>query len=300
MTIIRRKRTKNFAIVSNSIASDARLSFEARGLLVYVLAKPDDWKVHVKDLMRAGGKKPSGRNNTGRDQVYKILKRLEKLGYVERIERRNPNGTIREFDYDFTDEPVPSSLPFPENKEVDEPLPAKAEVDQPFPALPDVVLPDVENKDTYKEPNLTNTESYKEQTLIKGGFDALWLVWAQGSLPDHKNLSRSLFNDLKTDQERDCAVDFAQPYCERCKRQNTDPHMITYLKSRAWAELNGAPPINNQGLFLITPDREEWEAWMHHILTELGVDAHKSAIEERGILRITRFPPMHKPMGRVA
>ena len=61
--IIRRKRVRDFTVVGNEVAEDERLSFEALGLLTYLLSRPDNWSVQVKQLCNRGG---CGRDKTRR------------------------------------------------------------------------------------------------------------------------------------------------------------------------------------------------------------------------------------------
>jgi len=42
--IIRRKVNRNFTVVPNEPVNDTRLSFEALGLLTYLLSRPDNWR----------------------------------------------------------------------------------------------------------------------------------------------------------------------------------------------------------------------------------------------------------------
>ena len=63
-----------FVKVSRALAQDENLSFEARGILLYLLSKPRDWLIQLTDLQRAG--------NTGRDRVLRILNELEARGYL--------------------------------------------------------------------------------------------------------------------------------------------------------------------------------------------------------------------------
>ena len=53
-TIIRRQKGSEspFFATARRTAQDARHSFEARGVLGYILSKPDDWKVKIEDLRR--------------------------------------------------------------------------------------------------------------------------------------------------------------------------------------------------------------------------------------------------------
>lgn len=63
--------------MARETAQDNRLSWEARGVLAYLLSKPDDWQVMIADLQQ----------NCGRDRVKKILKELEDCCYLK-IHRR--------------------------------------------------------------------------------------------------------------------------------------------------------------------------------------------------------------------
>ncbi|MFW2440514.1 MAG: hypothetical protein ACN4GR_14220 [Arenicellales bacterium] len=64
-TIIRATRRDRYVTIEQHVIEDARLSWAARGLLAYLLSKPDDWKVLVKtiptDTKESGSN--SGENN---------------------------------------------------------------------------------------------------------------------------------------------------------------------------------------------------------------------------------------------
>ena len=51
--IQRTPRRNNFTTIGNGIFMENALSFEAMGLLAYLLSKPDNWQVHVQALVRA-------------------------------------------------------------------------------------------------------------------------------------------------------------------------------------------------------------------------------------------------------
>jgi DNA-binding MarR family transcriptional regulator len=83
--ILRAPRPKaNYTVVSNAVIEDSSLSFKARGVLIYILSKPDDWKVLVKDLMSVG--------NCGRDSVQAALREIEAAGYLTRTTTRDAAG----------------------------------------------------------------------------------------------------------------------------------------------------------------------------------------------------------------
>jgi len=86
-TIRRAARRHRFVIVDQAAVEDTRLSWAARGLLAYLLSRPDDWKVLVNDLKRRG--------NLGRDGIYALLRELRSAGYVRFERHRDPQGRMR-------------------------------------------------------------------------------------------------------------------------------------------------------------------------------------------------------------
>jgi hypothetical protein len=77
MSIIRVKKDANYFAASNEPFNDERLSWEARGLMGYLLSKPNDWKVQQKDIMNKG--------QAGERKVKRMLAELRKAGYMNRI-----------------------------------------------------------------------------------------------------------------------------------------------------------------------------------------------------------------------
>ena len=82
--IFRTKAEKEYTVIKNSLIADKSLSWEARGLVIYLLSKPDTWIVMKRDLIEASpaaGKK-----------ISSILKELETVGYIKRNKFRNKKG----------------------------------------------------------------------------------------------------------------------------------------------------------------------------------------------------------------
>lgn len=98
--IIRAARPEaHFVMVRNSVARDDRLSFRARGVLIAVLSRPDDWSISAENLAREGQESVQ--------TIYKCLRELEAAGYVKRRRVRNSAGQLRTETLVF-DEPQPT------------------------------------------------------------------------------------------------------------------------------------------------------------------------------------------------
>ena len=78
--ITKGKFDNKFTTIPNSLIQNTDLTLEARGLLIFLLSKPSDWKVNVKNL--------SQDNDIGRDKCYKIINALIDSGYIVRNEEK--------------------------------------------------------------------------------------------------------------------------------------------------------------------------------------------------------------------
>lgn len=80
-TIRRAKHGKDnpYFLMLRDTAQDRNLSYEARGLLAYILSRPDDWQVQVSDLIIPG--------KAGKSKIYAILDELAAERYIRKPKR---------------------------------------------------------------------------------------------------------------------------------------------------------------------------------------------------------------------
>ena len=143
MAIIRTKREHSYTVVSNKIYDKNQLSWQAMGLLGYLLTKPDSWQVMVAELVNVtkDTKKP-----TGREGVYNIINELKEKGFIS--VRKNSDGST---DYTVYDEPIQQS-----NQE------------NPNQGKPNQAEPN-QGKPNQAEPTLVNTEYKQVLNINKDG-----------------------------------------------------------------------------------------------------------------------------------
>lgn len=84
MTQFRVRRRDRFTTIDRTTVNDSRLSFKARGLLIWLLDKPDDWRCDSTQIAQAG--------TEGREAVRSALNELEAMGYLHRRKYRNAQG----------------------------------------------------------------------------------------------------------------------------------------------------------------------------------------------------------------
>lgn len=84
VNIVRGPRRHGFVIVPNKALEDARLSFRARGVLAYLLSRPDGWQTDSERLALGASE--------GRDAIRTALTELDRAGYLTRTKRQDAGG----------------------------------------------------------------------------------------------------------------------------------------------------------------------------------------------------------------
>ena len=120
---------REYVCISNQLAQDSRTSLELKGLLLYVLSKPDNWKIRIDDIRK--------QHNLGRDKVYKLINEAITHGYIRREILRSPDGRVLATNYYIYEKPLPT------NQE---------------PVAPDTVTPDTDIQEVVKTPKRRNTK----------------------------------------------------------------------------------------------------------------------------------------------
>lgn len=174
MSIRRGKRPDTrFYTLNKDISEDVRLSWAARGMLIFLLGKPDNWSVSTAHLMKQTDKsaRPSSR-----DAVRSIINELVEAGYM-RADKAREGGKFKGIDYVVSESP-----------ETGNPAPAKPkppETDNPSPDEPTPVDPPLTKNEVKQELiNPANTDLLAPQNCAADGG-----VSAPEVLPKQKQLT---------------------------------------------------------------------------------------------------------------
>lgn len=80
------RKGRPFVQVDKTATEDSRLSWKSRGLLAYLLSKPDTWKFHLETIADDG---PDGIAS-----VRSGIKELEELGYINRYPTKDKGKIV--------------------------------------------------------------------------------------------------------------------------------------------------------------------------------------------------------------
>lgn len=109
--IVRKKIINKFTTISNVIINNPKMSLKAKGLLIFMLSKPDTWDFSINGL--------KSQLKEGRDSLSSTLIELENHFYLKRSQNRE-GGKFSPYEYilydlPYTDNPI-TVKPITENQ----------------------------------------------------------------------------------------------------------------------------------------------------------------------------------------
>ena len=100
--IMRISKRENYSIISNSLLTDKRLSWAARGLMAYLMTKPNNWEVRQSDLI--------AQSPAGRVVIERCIKELKELGYIHQDRVRDSDGRYKTITFVYEESSPPLSI----------------------------------------------------------------------------------------------------------------------------------------------------------------------------------------------
>lgn len=179
-TVFRIRKTSNYVSISRFTLEDKRLTWEARGLHAFLLAKPDDWKTCIAHLIKC--------SPAGRDKTRRIINELITYNYIIKSEQRSQQGKYSSPQYIVYETPSDGFLDRsiqPNTPETEKPSPVNPSSGNPSPSIPPLLSIQTElNKQVNNKTTTTSSSRF---------------LWSKKLTNQQKESITSLLNDI--DQE---------------------------------------------------------------------------------------------------
>lgn len=94
---IRKDPNNPYVMVNKGFVYDSSLSAKAKGILLYLLSRPDNWQVYEMEI--------SKHFTDGREAIRSGLKELVFTGYIKRTRERDEKGRLRKMNYEVFEIP---------------------------------------------------------------------------------------------------------------------------------------------------------------------------------------------------
>lgn len=172
-TIIRVQKNKDnpFVMIDKRPLENPSMTWQAKGMLAYLLSKPDDWEINMRHLIK--------QSKNGRDATYTIMGELISSGHCGREKVRDDGGKVIGTEYTVSETPLPG---------------------KPDTAKPDTVKPDTENQDINKIDSTKNEKANKIEVTNTLRVRAILAAWAF-HFPDKplpKSTTKSVQDKVRT------------------------------------------------------------------------------------------------------
>lgn len=102
---VKKNKSNPYAMLDKTFLNDVRLSWQAKGMLAYLLSLPDDWKIHEAEIQT--------HSNDGIKCTGSCIKELIDKGYIKRERIRNNSKQFAGYEYSVYE--IPAEMPFSEN-----------------------------------------------------------------------------------------------------------------------------------------------------------------------------------------
>lgn len=234
MTTIRVNRRQRFTVVDREAINDERLSFRARGILFWLLDKPDDWRCNSDDIAAACIE--------GRDAVRTALRELQALDYiVRRREQDRETGQWRTVTdvYETPQQAADDGIPGVGNPDVGNPDVGSPDVGAPGP-IPKTETEDCERREDPPTPPkgaALDVQGSVDSAVVD--FSLFWehyprKVGRPVALKAYvKAMRKASFGEIRDGLKR------WLEYWERRNEPEYIPHASTWLNQERW---NDVPP----------------------------------------------------------
>ncbi len=91
MTAYRIDKKSDYTVVDNAFIKDSQLSFKAKGILLYLLSRPDGWEVYESDIAK--------QSSDGIRAVRSGIHELMEAGYISRQQKRDAKNRFAGYEY---------------------------------------------------------------------------------------------------------------------------------------------------------------------------------------------------------
>lgn len=243
-SILRRGNKRNFTQVSNSAIDNKKLSLQAKGLLVEMLSKPDDWVFYKSNILDWA--------TNGRDSTNKAFKELEEAGYVETKQEHGELGKFTSLIITVYDEP------FTDNRllETRQRETSNWKTVNGKPATTNTNLTNTNtNTNNTNNKNTSSQPKADSESDLKNKFAEIWEIYPKRPRGNKKTSFTKYKKAIKDGVNHNDIKSGLNSYIQQLKSQGTDNKYIknadTWFNQAGWEDeytTQSSGTISNQDL----------------------------------------------------
>lgn len=311
MSIIRIKKKEHpYVQVDKRVLEDSRLSWRAKGILVYLLTKPDGWTVKVADIW--------GKGQEGRGAVQACLKELNKYGYAQLVTIKGDGTTFAGKEWQVNEEPIGGFLAATDKPKTDAPINRKPDsraVNSNNESLSEINSNN-EGERTPPAPNpSTSKEEKNESGLVAPGRrdPHQWQGQIIGPPAEYVASEPVSWKPISESEKESPSDKLSQENVSLSVKAETPPSKKVAPKKDSPAECDGSGGIGKIEFYPAAPAEDSFSQWLPSLHTAMEnnapgsmphpahfeVTAIASPTELPGVTLVEAAPIHHRRNGRI-
>lgn len=212
------KQDGDFVLVHKKFIYDSKLSARAKGVLLYLLSRPNDWQIYTSEIQK--------HMTDGIKSVNSAVKELMDAGYIKRTLKRSEKGTFKGYEYLVYE--IPTETPFAENGQTENGL---AENGQTENRQRHTTNNNSTNNDLTNNNNTNNDSNTSATNVTRERFEEWWKLYDKKL---DKKKAYSLFKTALKEHSYETIMSGTREYLKTITNKQYQKYPKTFLSQESY------------------------------------------------------------------
>lgn len=212
------KQDGDFVLVHKKFIYDDKLSARAKGILLYLLSRPNDWQIYTSEIQK--------HMTDGIKSVNSAVKELMDGGYIKRTLKRSEKGTFKGYEYLVYE--IPTETPFAENGQTENGL---AENGQTENRQRHTTNNNSTNNDLTNNNNTNNDSNTSATNVTRERFEEWWKLYDKKL---DKKKAFSLFKSALKEHSYETIMSGTREYLKTITNKQYQKYPKTFLSQESY------------------------------------------------------------------
>ncbi|MGK8294044.1 conserved phage C-terminal domain-containing protein [Staphylococcus arlettae] len=212
------KQDGDFVLVHKKFIYDPKLSARSKGVLLYLLSRPNDWQIYTSEIQK--------HMTDGIKSVNSAVKELMGAGYIKRTLKRSEKGTFKGYEYLVYE--IPTEMPFAENGQTENGL---AENGQTENRQRHTTNNNSTNNDLTNNNNTNNDSNTSATNVTRERFEEWWKLYDKKL---DKKKAFSLFKSALKEHGYETIMSGTREYLKTITNKQYQKYPKTFLSQESY------------------------------------------------------------------
>ena len=212
------KQDGDFVLVHKKFIYDPKLSARSKGVLLYLLSRPNDWQIYTSEIQK--------HMTDGIKSVNSAVKELMDAGYIKRTLKRSEKGTFKGYEYLVYE--IPTEMPFTENGQTENGLTENGQTEN---RQRHTTNNNSTNNDLTNNNNTNNDSNTSATDVTRERFEEWWKLYDKKL---DKKKAFSLFKSALKEHSYETIMSGTREYLKTITNKQYQKYPKTFLSQESY------------------------------------------------------------------